>query len=310
MILCCGESLIDMLPRRSEVGEDVFLPCAGGAIFNTAITLGRLGEEAGFFSGISTDSFGKKLASELESSGVDYAHCIRSPRPTTLAFVELVDGEARYNFYDENTAGRMIEPESLPDLPVPSAAHFGAISLIGEPCGSAYEHLATRLCRDAVISFDPNIRPGFVTDEEAYRNRLDRMLAIADIVKVSEDDLDWLARGEVAERFVARVLGGRTSILIVTRGADGVEVLQAESKMALGAPRAEVVDTVGAGDSFNGGLLAGLRREGLLSRDRIINPDKDRLTRAVEFAMRVAAVTVSRAGADPPFAHELGETAD
>ena len=116
MIVCCGEALIDMLPRQMPDGGDSFLPVPGGAVFNTAIALGRLGEDVQFFSGLSTDMFGRRLAAHLEESGVDTTLCKRSPRPTTLAFVTLAGGNAKYTFYDEGTAGRMLDIADLPDL--------------------------------------------------------------------------------------------------------------------------------------------------------------------------------------------------
>ena len=114
MILACGEALIDMLPRRTEAGETAFAPYAGGAVFNTAIALGRLGAPSGFLSGLSTDLFGEILTESLTASKVDSSLAIRSARPTTLAFVKLTDGHATYSFYDENTAGRMLTPDDLP----------------------------------------------------------------------------------------------------------------------------------------------------------------------------------------------------
>ena len=118
MILSCGEALIDMLPRESTAGEPAFAPYPGGAVFNTAIALGRLGCTAGFLSGISTDLFGTMLTDALRASHVEADLAVRSDRPTTLAFVRLVDGQASYAFYDENTAGRMLRPEDMPPIPV------------------------------------------------------------------------------------------------------------------------------------------------------------------------------------------------
>ena len=141
MILCCGEALIDMLPRQTTGGAACFQPYSGGAVFNTAIALGRLGVPSSLFTGLSTDHFGQQLAATLRSSGVsiDLAH--RSDRPTTLAFVTLVDGQARYAFYDENTAGRMLAPEDLPAVPSEvDVMFFGGISLAVEPCASTYQH--------------------------------------------------------------------------------------------------------------------------------------------------------------------------
>src|SRR5262245_43961277 len=136
MILCCGEALIDMLPRESMAGEPAFAPYAGGAVFNTAIALGRLGVPVGFFSGLSSDLFGQQLREALTASRVSTDYANISDRPTTLAFVRLVDGHATYTFYDENTAGRMLTEGDLPPLAADvQAMLFGAISLIPEPCG-------------------------------------------------------------------------------------------------------------------------------------------------------------------------------
>ena len=222
MILCCGEALIDMLPRTLEAGEPAFMPAAGGAVFNTAIALARLGAPAGFLGGLSTDGFGDMLAGALVRSGVDIGLSPRSGLPTTLAFVTLVDGQASYMFYDENSAGRMVSADRLPSIPATIAAmHFGAISLAGEPCGAAYERLALREAKTRVISIDPNIRPKFITDESAYRARLQRMMAAADIVKVSDADLQWLAPGLPFEDFAASLLSRAASLVLLTRGAQG-----------------------------------------------------------------------------------------
>ncbi|TIP37609.1 MAG: carbohydrate kinase, partial [Mesorhizobium sp.] len=140
MILCCGEALIDMLPRITTEGEAAFAPYVGGAVFNSAIALGRLGAPAGFFSGLSSDLFGGQLRDALGASKVSSTYAHTSPRPTTLAFVRLTNGQATYTFYDENTAGRMLTIEDLPKLGAEiEAMLFGAISLISEPAGSAYE---------------------------------------------------------------------------------------------------------------------------------------------------------------------------
>lgn len=306
MIICCGEALIDMLPRQLPDGSDVYLPVAGGAVFNTAITLGRLGEDAGFFSGLSSDMFGEMLRQSLEGSRVDHSLCATSPRPTTLAFVKLVGGNAQYQFYDEGSAGRMITAGELPDMPDGvSAMHFGAISLIPEPCGNAFEKLALREAANRVISLDPNIRRSFIQDEDAHRARLARMIAVADIVKVSDEDLDWLADGASPEDTVAKWLSEGTSVVAITRGGDGAHVHTNSGRIDVPARKVEVVDTVGAGDSFNGGLLHGLNKAGLLDKVALRKAEPKALQSAVELAVQVAAITVSRAGANPPWASEL-----
>ena len=184
MILCCGEALIDMLPRETGAGEQAFAPYAGGAVFNTAIALGRLAAPSGYLGGLSKDLFGTILAETLTASNVDYSLCPRSGRPTTLAFVKLTDGQAKYAFYDENTAGRMLTADDLPALDDSvSALFFGGISLVSEPQADSYATLCAR-AGDLPVMIDPNIRPGFIADKARYRARLDRMLARADIVKI------------------------------------------------------------------------------------------------------------------------------
>lgn len=194
MILSCGEALIDMLPRETTLGEPAFSPYAGGAVFNTAIALGRLGAPSAFFTGLSTDLFGEILDQTLAASRVDTSLCARSSRPTTLAFVKLVNGQATYAFYDENTAGRLLSEVDLPALPDSiGTLFFGGISLVNDPAASSYEALQTRAARDGrVTMIDPNIRPGFITDQPTYRARIERMMARADIVKLSDEDLHWL----------------------------------------------------------------------------------------------------------------------
>ena len=194
MILSCGEALIDMLPRVSTANEACFAPYAGGAVFNTAIALGRLGAPSGFFSGVSTDMLGEILADTLTASKVDISHCARSARPTTVAFVKLVNGQATYAFYDEGTAGLMLSQDDLPTLPdAVDTLFFGGISLVNDPAASTYEALQSREAATRVTMIDPNIRPGFIAgQEEAYRARITRMIARSDIVKLSDEDLHWL----------------------------------------------------------------------------------------------------------------------
>jgi fructokinase len=305
MIICCGDALIDMLPRKLENGSDAFLPVAGGALLNSAVTLGRLGEEAGFISGISHDLFGTMLVNALENAGVDHSFCLRERRPTTLAFVALTDGHASYTFYDENSAARMIVPSDIPATVAADAMLFGAISLIAEPCGSAFEALATRNCDRCVIMLDPNIRPGFIDDEQAYRGRLTRMAAMSDIIKVSEEDIDWLFPGRPPQEPAGEWLRGATRLVLITRGAAGALAITRRGSVEIAAAPVTVIDTVGAGDSFNGGVLAGLRRAGLLSKEGLDGLGEDDLADAVAFAAKVAAVTVSRPGADPPWLAEI-----
>lgn len=305
MILACGEALIDMLPRTTTAGEDAFAPYAGGAVFNTAVALGRLGAPAGFFSGISADFLGQILRDKLSESGVDSSACVISPRPCTVAFVKLVDGQATYAFYDENTAGRMLTEADLPVEIDAEALFFGGISLVAEPCGSTYEALMLREAPSRVTMIDPNIRPGFITDAATYRARIDRMLAAADIVKLSDEDLHWL-RGTGSTTELARaILSAGARLVCITEGEKGVTGYHSGGEVFVPASPVSVVDTVGAGDTFNAGVLASLSRAGALTKDRIATLTEDEIRDALGLGARAAAITVSRAGANPPWAHEL-----
>lgn len=306
MILCCGEALMDMLPREIGGEGTAFLPVPGGAIFNTALALGRLGTPAGFLYGVSNDLFGEQLLAHLAASNVATDLTIRSPRPTTLAFVRLKDGNATYTFYDENSAGRMITAADLPALPAAvSTLYFGGISLIGEPCGTALEALLMREAGSRVIALDPNIRPGFITDETAYRARLSRIFAKADILKLSEEDLEWYAPGSDFDTMAKSWIAGGVKVVLKTLGKDGARALTATQDITVPARKVEVVDTVGAGDTFNAGFLSSLAEAGALTKAGVGALSDAVLTAALTRATSVAAVTVSRAGANPPWAHEL-----
>lgn len=312
MILCAGEALIDMLPRQSDAGEAAFAPFPGGSVFNTAVALARLETPVAFFTGLSDDLFGERLARVLTANGVDHGLAARSARPTTLAFVTLTGGQAGYTFYDEGTAGRMLTKADLPDLPETCVAgFFGGISLAVEPCADAYLELARRVAASGrLVMCDPNIRPSFIADEARYRARMEALFAIADIVKASDEDLAWLmgaGDGAGDPDTDAEALRARgPAVVLVTRGGDGVTAYGGGAPVTCPARQVEVVDTVGAGDTFNAGFLAGLHEAGALSADAVregLSPDVMR--GALDLGVRAASVTVSRAGANPPTRAEL-----
>ncbi|MBN9074193.1 MAG: carbohydrate kinase [Rhizobiales bacterium] len=306
MILCCGEALIDMLPRESTQGEPAFAPYAGGAVFNSAIALGRLGVPTEFFSGLSSDMFGAQLMAALAASQVGTRHAAISARPTTLAFVHLVDGHATYVFYDEGTAGRMLAETELPELSDDiEAMLFGAISLIPEPCGSTYEALMRREHGRRVMMLDPNIRPAFIPDRASHAARIERMMEMADIVKLSDEDLAWFGETSAPEELIASWLRRGPKLIVLTRGSKGAVAFTATRRVEVASQRVAVVDTVGAGDTFNAGLLASLHDQGLLRKDAFDDLSEQAIRAALELGTRAAAVTVSRAGANPPWRHEL-----
>ncbi len=297
-----------MLPITLDDGQQALCPATGGAVFNTAIACGRLGMETGLVSGISTDLFGAKLRQELCDSRVDTQWLISSDQPTTLAFVSLNKGQAVYTFYDENTAGRMLEIEQLSVIPNEvTAMFFGGISLINNPCADFYRAIVEREHAERVIMLDPNIRPVFIHQEQIYRDRLNRIIECCDILKFSDEDLDWLVPGEESVEDKARRFSKeRSLLLILTFGDKGAEAYrQGELIAKVDSIAVDVVDTVGAGDTFNAGFLASLDKVNLLYKRALPELSHLAVTTALEFAAKAAAIVVSRAGANPPWDTEL-----
>lgn len=312
MIVCCGEALIDFMPI-SAGGAPAFRPFPGGSPFNVAIGLGRLGAPAGFLSRISTDFFGDLLMQTLGENHVDARYVKRAADPTMLAFVShRPDGEPQYAFFANGAADRCITEH---DLPVSfgeevTCLHLGlgAISTQAEPAATTFEALLKRESKRRVLAFDPNVRPNLIKDRETARARLESWISLCDMVKVSRVDLGWLYPNRTAEDSAAawRDLGPK--LVVMTLGADGAMALLNGSKVAVPGRKIGVVDTVGAGDSFHSALLAGLDEHGMLTRDRLARLDVGVLKILLDRAVAAAAITCSRAGANPPTKRELEDS--
>ena len=303
MILCCGEALIDMIPNA----DGTYVPHVGGAVLNTAVALGRLGEDTGLVTGLSSDPFGAMIEAHLNASHVGTTHAVRSDRNTTLAFVHLDQGNATYTFYDDETATRAIQPIDIAAVPAGTeAVFFGGISLCNPPVADSLLDLALAQPADRLVMADPNIRPGFVSDHDGYRTRLTALIGRADIVKLSDDDIAWLVPEGNLQAKARAVLDMGPKMLLLTEGGEGATAfLQNGTAVRVAAQKASVVDTVGAGDTFNAGCLAALRRANALHPDAIATLDEATLSDMLTLAARAAAVTVSRAGANPPWQTEL-----
>ncbi|WP_299368016.1 carbohydrate kinase [uncultured Tateyamaria sp.] len=303
MILCAGEALIDMIPNA----DGAYVPHVGGAVLNTAVALGRLDVPTGLVTGLSSDPFGHMIDAHLTGSHVDTSHAVRSNRNTTLAFVHLDNGNATYSFYDTETATSAIAPADLPTVPAGTeAVFFGGISLCNLPVADSLTNMALGVPASTLVMADPNIRPGFATDQAAYRARLERLIGRADIVKLSDDDISWLIpEGDLAAKGEALLAMGPKMLLLTEGSAGATALVKGGATVRVPAKRVEVVDTVGAGDTFNAGCLAALRSAGALSPAAIPTLSEDVLTDMLTHAARAAAVTVSRAGANPPWTNEL-----
>ncbi len=307
MLLSCGDALIDFLPVKSADGRDALLPMVGGSCLNIAIGMARLGAPTGFVGGISTDLFGRMIAEHAEASQVELGYATRSVRPTTLAFARTVDGEARYAFYDEGTASGHwnYRKGSIPFTAV-DAIHFGSTTLV-DPRGSAEALAMVEEARgSATISFDPNCRPGLIHDKADYVRRMDEFAERADIVRLSDGDFAFLYGGSDYAGKAKDLLAAGTRLFIVTQGSGGAQAWHRRAgAVKVKAPRVDVVDTIGAGDSFQAGLLFALRAMGRIGIEPLDALGAPELNRALTFAAACAALTCGRTGADPPRISEV-----
>ncbi|MFH9989259.1 carbohydrate kinase [Streptomyces luteogriseus] len=300
MIVVAGEALIDLVPQGTGALA-ALQPALGGGPFNTAVALGRLGSDAAFCSRVSEDAFGEALLVRLRETGVDVSSVQRGPEPTTLAVATVgAGGSAAYSFYVDGTADRLFAvPSALP--PGARAISFGTCSLVLEPGASAYEELMRRASAQGVFTaLDPNIRAGLIPDADAYRARFKSWLPSMSLLKLSEEDAAWL--GGTPREWLA----AGPAAVVITRGGDGLTAFTADGgEYTVPGEHVEVVDTIGAGDTVNAALLHGLAVRGALSARALGELDPGGWTELLGFAARAAAVTCSRAGAEPPYAHEL-----
>jgi fructokinase len=308
MLLSCGDALIDFLPVKSVDGRDAIVAAVGGSCLNIAVGIARLGAPAGFVGGISTDLFGRMIADHASASQVDLRYATRSEHQTTLAFVRSVAGEPQYAFYDEGTAtGNWIyRPGSIPFDQI-EAVHVGSTTLANDK-GAAQAHAMLGDARGtATISFDPNCRPKLVRDKARYVERMDAFAAAADIVRMSDVDFEFLyGGGDFAGKARSWIEAG-AGLVVVTRGIKGVLAWHRQAGVVeVEAPAVNVVDTIGAGDSFQAALLFALRALGRISTQSLAHTDADELRRVLSFASGCAALTCGRAGAEPPRQADIG----
>jgi fructokinase len=309
MIVSCGEALIDFLPMTGSDGSRGFRPLPGGSPFNIALAVARLEVPAGFLARLSTDLFGDLLLDCMAENRVDPALVRRADEPSTLAFVDAQPGEEpRYAFFANGAADRNLAPSDLPAALSEAIAclHFGSNALAQEPSATTLEGLMRREHGRRVLSLDPNIRPTLIADPAGYRRRFEGWLRLASLIKLSRADLAWLYPEADPEATAAGWLACGPALVVVTRGPDGAVAFGGFGKVEVPGTPVKVVDTIGAGDSFHGALLAMLHRQDRLSLGGLAALDAAAAKGVLEIAARAAAINCGRAGMNPPHAAELG----
>jgi fructokinase len=310
VVAVAGEALIDMVP--APVGDEYLEVVPGGSSANVAVALSRLGVDTRLLARIADDVLGQRIRAHLTTNGVGLDHAVRASEQTSLAMVALgPDGGATYDFRINGTADWQWSTEELAgalDGPV-VALHAGSLALTTPPGAAVLRELMVRAAAEATISYDPNCRPLLMGEPADVLAGAQELLAVADVVKVSNEDLEWLLPGTRPEDVLEDWLTRGPAVVAVTLGGEGVLAGTAGGVRARrpGVP-ITVVDTVGAGDTFSAALLAGLHRRGLLgaaARPDLRTVDADTLDALLDDAALAAAITCSRRGADPPTADDL-----
>lgn len=309
-VLVCGEALIDLVPvsARSPGDGPMYRAVCGGSPYNVAIGLGRLGLPTWFLGRLSRDGNGRLLSQRLSQSGVSLDCVVSGAAPTTLACVfppQPGRADVDYAFYIAGTSGAEFRPEDFPMTPPAGArvVHFGSFAALMPGSGALIRDFARR--SRLLVSYDPNIRPSLTPDLAQMRTDAAACMAVADLVKLSDADAAWLYPGMAHDAMAAALLGQGVRLVALTCGADGAVIWTDRHRVAVPALPVEVVDTVGAGDSFMATLLWALGNADALTRDGLGEIASSTLVEIGTLACRSAAMVCGRQGADPPFVEEL-----
>ena len=292
-IWVAGEVLIDILPTGDIVG---------GGPANTARALARLGYNVDFIDGISSDIYGVSARKELEQDGVGLAFSLQSDKPTCTATVTLDSkGGASYDFLTEGTATFDFNASWLPDASIlkPSSLYIGTLATVIEPGARVLFDWAVRVGEFAPIVFDPNIRPSVMSDPVTYAAAVEKWVSISSIVKLSDDDIKWLYPDETLDEVAHRWISGGVSCVVVTRGAHGLIGYTEHGMEEVNGAKVSVIDTVGAGDTVGAIIVEGVIAHSVAGLEGQV------LNEVLHKAAIAAGITCSRAGAQPPYKHEL-----
>ena len=308
MIAVCGEALIDFAPIEVP-NNRAYLPIPGGSPYNVAIGLARLGCPVDFIAKLSNDEFGQILRRNLVSNGGLDRFTISGPEPSTLAFIHIEnEKDPHFSFFSNDSADRNFLMSDLPTpLPIEiQAIHFGSFSLAHEPIATTLQKLIEREHTRRIISIDPNVRPSFVTNKNQYIARLEKLISLASIVKVSTEDIAWLYPNFAPDEILSKWISSGPSLGILTSGAEGSYALTS-SGVNLNSPAhpVSVIDTVGAGDSFMSALLWWLLEKKFLDHESIKTLGEKEIRDLLNYSSEAASITCGRSGANPPFDFEI-----
>jgi fructokinase len=306
MIVVSGEALMDVFAGESTSTGVLMDARIGGSPLNVAIGLSRLAQPVAFFGALSTGFLGDRLLQALQDEAVDTGCTLRLAAPTTLSLVGLdAQGVPSYSFYADGAADRLLPLEGLAAVPAAQAFHFGSYAMVVEPVATTQRALIEREYRRSVVAYDPNIRLNVEPDLERWRCTLQWMLPRTHLLKVSDEDLGLLYPGVAAATLAQQWLAAGVALVVITRGGDGAWAWTRNAHISMPPVSVEVVDTVGAGDTFQAALLTALAERGVLSPAGLATLSEQTLTAALSFAANAAAITCSRRGADLPRRAEL-----
>jgi fructokinase len=307
MIVVSGEALMDVFPAAVTATGLTLDARIGGSPLNVAIGLARLAQPVAFFGAVGAGSLGARLMTALADEGVDTTCTQRLPAPTTLSLVDLdARGVPHYAFMGQGAADRLLPLEALGVVPEAAAAYqFGSYSMVVEPVAGTQRALVEREWQRSVVAYDPNVRLNVEPDVQRWRDTLDWMLPRAALVKISDEDFALLYPGRNVEDVVPEWLADGVALVVVTCGSEGAWAWTAREHVRVPPVRVAVVDTVGAGDTFQAALLAALAERGLLTRAALARLDAATVREVLGFAAQAAAITCSRRGADLPRRSEL-----
>ena len=326
MFLCCGDALYDLFisddnasspnhnspnhgsPSHTSPSHVTLAGDIGGSPLNVAVGLARLGQKSRYLTKLSSDLYGQRMREFIKRNNIDADLSIDSDLNTTLAIVEKqADGSARYVFYTDNTADVSLQQNELPDQLPPDirVVHVGSYSTAVDPTSTTLIKLTERETGNRIISYDPNLRPSIEPDIDHWRSVFNAHAATANLIKASDEDIETLLGSNREDQFVADCFSHGAQLVFITRGPDGASGYKPDgSQVKVPGVKVDVVDTVGAGDTFQAATLHWLQAEGHLTGSNNIEGDVD-VQASMDFAIRAAAVTCTRAGADLPALAEL-----